>query len=104
MTISYKEALENFKKAEDALEKARQAELQTIISDIKAKIAEYNLTAEDLGLRSGVKKAVTAKKGEPKFCNPANSSETWSGKGRKPAWVNQHLAQGRSLDELLIAK
>ena len=104
MTISYKEALENFKKAEEALEKARLAELKTIINDIKAKIAEYNLSAEDLGFRSGAKKTGDVKKGEPKFANPANSNETWSGKGRKPAWVVQHLATGRSIDELLISK
>lgn len=27
---------------------------------------------------------------------------TWSGRGRKPAWVLAHLAQGGALDDLLI--
>ena len=51
MTISYKEALENLKKAQFEVEQARLAELSLVIKGIKEKIAEYHLTAEDLGLK-----------------------------------------------------
>jgi DNA-binding protein H-NS len=39
---------------------------------------------------------------EPKFRNPDDPSETWSGRGKHPRWVVQLLAAGRSLDEIRI--
>jgi H-NS histone family len=38
----------------------------------------------------------------PKYHNPDNHSEKWSGRGRKPKWVEEILASGRSLDDMLI--
>jgi DNA-binding protein H-NS len=40
--------------------------------------------------------------GAPKYANPANPSETWTGRGRKPRWVEAALKQGKSLDDLSI--
>ncbi|MFB2531988.1 H-NS family nucleoid-associated regulatory protein [Paracoccus sp. p4-l81] len=37
-----------------------------------------------------------------KYANPANPSETWSGRGRRPAWVNEALAAGKGLDDLTV--
>ena len=39
---------------------------------------------------------------EPKFRNPNNPSETWSGRGKTPHWVADLIAAGRSLEELRI--
>ncbi len=39
---------------------------------------------------------------EPKFRNPNDPSETWSGRGKPPRWVVELLAAGRSLDEIRI--
>ena len=39
---------------------------------------------------------------KPKFQNPDNPSEKWSGRGRKPKWVEEKLAQGRELSDLAI--
>ena len=43
------------------------------------------------------RRAVTAK-----YRNPDNPSETWAGRGRKPKWVEDKLAHGSTLDDLLI--
>jgi DNA-binding protein H-NS len=37
-----------------------------------------------------------------KYCNPEAPTVTWTGKGRKPKWVVEHLAKGGQLSELLI--
>jgi DNA-binding protein H-NS len=37
-----------------------------------------------------------------KYANPANRSETWSGRGRKPRWFAEAIAQGKSPDELSV--
>ncbi|WP_189338879.1 H-NS histone family protein [Chromobacterium amazonense] len=38
----------------------------------------------------------------PRFRNPANFSETWTGLGRKPVWVQTYLDNGGELDALRI--
>jgi len=37
-----------------------------------------------------------------KYANPANPSQTWSGRGKRPIWFNEALAKGTSEDRLLI--
>jgi DNA-binding protein H-NS len=34
------------------------------------------------------------------YRNPHNAAETWSGHGQRPAWVEQALAEGRTLESL----
>lgn len=41
-------------------------------------------------------------KGEAKYRNSIDPSQTWSGKGRKPEWVNTYLANGGELENLRI--
>lgn len=69
-------------------EEARRTEVDNVIADIRQKIAEYGLTAQDLGF------AVAAKRGRPpkkaplpaKYQDP-KSGNTWSGRGKPPKWI-----------------
>jgi DNA-binding protein H-NS len=36
----------------------------------------------------------------PKYQNPNNAAQTWSGKGKQPSWVDEALAKGLTLDSL----
>lgn len=38
----------------------------------------------------------------PKYRNPDNPAETWTGRGKQPRWLAAHTGNGRSLDEFLI--
>ncbi|MCK1715421.1 H-NS histone family protein [Bradyrhizobium hipponense] len=38
----------------------------------------------------------------PKYRNPKNPTETWSGRGRVPRWLEPQLRGGRKLDDFLI--
>ena len=40
---------------------------------------------------------------KPKYQNPDNPGEKWSGRGRKPKWVEEKLAQGRALSDLAVS-
>jgi DNA-binding protein H-NS len=40
----------------------------------------------------------------PKYRNPERPSETWSGRGKQPRWVNAHLSSGRKVEDLLISR
>jgi len=41
-------------------------------------------------------------KAVPRYRNPADSGQTWTGRGRQPRWIAEALASGRSLDEFKI--
>jgi DNA-binding protein H-NS len=37
-----------------------------------------------------------------KYANPANKSDTWSGRGRKPRWFIDALAKGKKPEDLAV--
>ena len=38
----------------------------------------------------------------PKYANPTDPTMTWTGRGRKPRWVQENLESGKQMDDLLI--
>lgn len=51
----------------------------------------------------GEEKPTKAKtKAAPKYANPADPAQTWTGRGRKPKWVEELLASGKSLEDAAI--
>ena len=38
----------------------------------------------------------------PKYRNPENPSETWSGRGHRPRWLEAQLATGKTMQDLEI--
>lgn len=39
----------------------------------------------------------------PKYQNPVNPVETWSGRGKQPRWIVTAISSGRVLNDFLIA-
>lgn len=86
-------------------EAARQQEIASAIGQIREIMSQYGITLEDLGARSapvtGRAKRAAAAPQVAKYRGP--NGETWGGgRGRKPQWVNNHLASGGSLEDLAI--
>ena len=56
------------------------------------------------------KKARKAAKGRstgkvpPKYRNPANEKDTWTGRGRQPRWLAELVAAGKQVEDFLIKK
>ena len=40
----------------------------------------------------------------PKFANPDDPSQVWSGRGKQPQWVTEKLASGLALEDLSIGR
>lgn len=51
---------------------------------------------------TGAKPARRGSKIAPKYANPADATQTWTGRGRRPLWVQTALDSGKSLDDLSI--
>ncbi|MGZ8317549.1 MAG: H-NS histone family protein [Telluria sp.] len=47
-------------------------------------------------------KTAPLRRNQPRYANPNNRSETWTGFGRQPHWLKAHLAAGNSLESALI--
>lgn len=58
---------------------------------------EYGFSLEEI-LNAGGKST----KGTPKYANPADPSQTWTGRGRKPNWVIEAIEAGKSIDDMAI--
>lgn len=97
----YKELQEQIAALQKQAEEARKQEMALVVAEIKAKMAEYGITMEDLGSAVRGKGRRKASSGVAKYRNPA-TGEQWTGKGRKPDWLVQALEQGRSMEEFRI--
>lgn len=42
------------------------------------------------------------KKVAPKYRNPAEPTETWSGRGKQPRWLTAQVKKGKKVEEFLI--
>ncbi|KAF1014070.1 MAG: Trans-acting regulatory protein HvrA [Stenotrophomonas maltophilia] len=40
----------------------------------------------------------------PKYRNPANAKETWTGRGKQPRWMVEQTAKGKKPEDFLIKK
>ncbi len=108
--MSYVDLQIQIKKLQDQAEQVRASELAAIIADTKAKIAQYGLTAKQLGLATGEtsprgpKPKASGKTGKstvaPKYKGP--QGQLWSGRGRAPLWTLA-LPAGKTLADYAIA-
>lgn len=46
--------------------------------------------------------AASRSAGEAKYAHPEDNTQTWSGRGRRPRWVSEHLDGGGSLEDLAL--
>lgn len=97
MNISELRDLEKDVKRAIATYTARQ--IATAKADVEAYAAKLGFKLNDLVGASASKKAPI---NQPKYRNPAEPTQTWSGIGRQPKWVKQLLADGKSLDDFVI--
>jgi DNA-binding protein H-NS len=107
MAKTYADIQKEIESLQKAAESLRQKEVAGVIERIKAAIATYQLTARDLGLGAravaptpGPAKARRAAKTARGAAFRDDAGNTWSGRGRRPRWINAALAAGKSLDEL----
>ena len=85
-------------------EEVSNAAREAAIEKLKAIAREHGYSLEELAGTKKTRKSAsgTRKPVAPKYANPSNTAETWTGRGRKPLWVQNALNQGHSLESLLI--
>lgn len=99
---SYAEIQAEISALQAEAEAVRKAELVGVIEEIKAKMATHSISVSDLSKSAKVKKAPKLKADKPaKYKGP--NGELWAGGlGRKPAWVNQLISEGKDIETYRI--
>jgi len=89
MTTSYKDLLQQREALEKAIADARNREVSDAVAKVRALVAEYGLTAQDVFPSGRTAKAAGTKatvKVAPKYRDPA-TGQTWTGRGKAPKWI-----------------
>lgn len=89
--------------AEALIESKKEQELDAAYNQINEIAASVGVTLDELvarGNKSG--KPTSRKPVAPRYRNPENQQETWTGRGKQPRWLAGKLAGGASLDDFLI--
>lgn len=102
---TFAELQAQIKKLQEQAEETKAEEISTVVADIKQKIAQYGLTAEQLGLATATRKG-KGNKGAAKEATVMykNGELTWSGaaRGRKPDWVKEILEAGGDIEQYRV--
>lgn len=93
------------KNAEAQMESARKTHVKEVRTKIDGILASAGLTIGEVYPTRGGKGAKSPKAAvAPKYRNPDNVAQTWSGRGKRPLWFNDALKKkGVTADSLLIA-
>ncbi len=75
------------------------------LSDVRAKLTaiarDEGYTIEEL-FGSSAGRGKTGRTVAPKYRNPADPSQTWTGRGKRPRWVQAQLDAGKTMASLEI--
>ena len=102
----------NYSQLEELIQRARarQADLakeraSKLREKISAMVKAEGLEIGDVFGGSGARRGAVAvrRKVKPKYRNPADPAQTWTGRGKRPRWYSAALAAGKKEKDLLIA-
>ncbi|WP_037588357.1 H-NS family nucleoid-associated regulatory protein [Stenoxybacter acetivorans] len=83
------------------IERIKRKERSRVKADIARAMKSFEISFEEL--RETYDNVDAEPQSRAKYQNPL-TGQTWSGAGKRPKWVVDHLEAGKSLDELLIEK
>ncbi|MAI46566.1 MAG: H-NS histone family protein [Hyphomicrobiaceae bacterium TMED74] len=87
-------------KVKKAIVTARERERLQIKSQVEELIEEAGFSIDEIFARGrGAMKGRTV---APKYANPDDKSETWTGRGRMPKWLVAKLKKGAKIEQFAI--
>lgn len=83
------------------LNRRRKTEADSLISEFRKRASDLGLSLDQL---VGGRAPAGSKRGKvpPKYRHPQDASLTWTGRGKRPRWVEEWVRGGKSLDGITI--
>jgi DNA-binding protein H-NS len=102
-SMSRKDLMKLRADVDKALAGVAERERRAALDAAERAVAEHGFSLSELtGMSPPRGKGGRKSKGPAKYRNPADPEQTWSGKGRRPAWINEAEAAGRDIADFLI--
>lgn len=95
--LSLKELKQLQKQVAKAISTFEDRKKKEALAALEAKAAEMGFSLSDLTTGKGGK--ISA----PKYRNPDDATQTWTGRGRKPGWFVEALDRGVSPEDMHIS-
>jgi DNA-binding protein H-NS len=86
--------------AAEQKKKLQKQRLTEVRNKLTAMAREEGYSIEELFGSAGRSKG--GRTVAPKYRHPADPAQTWSGRGKRPRWVQAHLDAGNTLESLAI--
>lgn len=98
--LSYGELLELSDRVQDAIEQRKAEEKAALREQMQQLAAEAGFDLDDVlaKRRAGRPRRKVA----PKYRNPSNPTQTWTGRGRQPNWLVAEIKTGKKPEDFLI--
>ncbi|MGZ9812204.1 H-NS histone family protein [Pseudoroseicyclus sp. H15] len=101
-TLSRSELQKLSKDVDKALATLDERERKAALKAAEQAAAEHGYSLSELTTSSAGKPKKTGSKSPAKYRNPADASQTWTGKGRRPAWIREAQENGVDLSTFEI--
>jgi DNA-binding protein H-NS len=88
-------------RAQRELAERQKQERRHVMAEIRALADSVGLTVNFLEEEKS-SGSLKGRKVAPKYRNPHNYEDTWTGRGMKPRWLAELVEQGREIDEFRI--
>lgn len=100
-SLSAEELTQLMASAEQTLRERHQKRVLSLRKEAEELAASLNMSVAELfGLEKTSKLA--NKKLPAKYINPANPTQTWTGRGKRPHWLADALARGETLEQFAV--
>jgi DNA-binding protein H-NS len=101
-TLNHNQLDELIQKAETRKHELAKEKLVKLREKLTALAKAEGFTIEDLFSLKGAKRGAKRAPAKPKYRNPADHTQTWSGRGKRPRWFHAALTAGKKEKDLLI--
>lgn len=84
----------------------KEAERERVLQQMRELAGSLGMTLEDVlrqAKRSGGAGGGAGGGVQAKYRHPDNPDLTWSGRGKRPAWMAEALASGKTLEDLAVS-
>ena len=91
------------KDVEKAIASFEQRQLAAARAELETRARELGFSLAELAGMAGAAAKSSRAAAQPKYRNPNNPEETWSGRGRQPRWLTVALTSvGAKIEDFLI--